>query len=82
MDIDMLSLSGHKFHAPQGRGRAVYHARACASNASSTAARRSAASRAGTENVAGIVGMGKAIELATANIDGTSGAHDRACATS
>ena len=68
MGIDLLSLSGHKFHAPKGVGaryikNSVHIERLIRGGA------QERTQRAGTENLASIVGLGKAIELATADID-------------
>ena len=62
MDIDFLSLSGHKFHAPKGVGVLyVKHLNyLCPYNYGGGQER---GMRSGTENVASIVGMGKAAEL-------------------
>jgi cysteine desulfurase len=69
MNIDMLSLSGHKFHAPKGVG-ALYIKRGVVIPNLIEGGAQERGKRAGTENVASIVGMGKAIELATADIAG------------
>ncbi|MEG1801173.1 MAG: cysteine desulfurase NifS [Oscillospiraceae bacterium] len=66
-NIDMLSLSGHKFNAPKGIG-ALYIRRGVSPENLIHGGGQEKGRRAGTENVAGIVGLGKAIELATANI--------------
>ena len=68
MGIDMLSLSGHKFHAPQGIG-ALYLRKAVAIQKFMQGGDQERRQRAGTENLASIVGLGKAIALATADID-------------
>ncbi len=67
MNIDMLSLTGHKFHGPKGSG-ALYVRKGTALTSFITGGAQERMRRAGTENVPGIVGLGKAIELATANI--------------
>ena len=66
--IDMLSMSGHKFHAPKGIGaldvrQGVRIQRLMQGGA------QERGQRPGTENLAGIVGIGKAIELATADVE-------------
>ena len=61
--IDMLSLSGHKFHGPKGIG-ALYVRKSTKFRAFLRGGRQERARRAGTENVPGIVGLGKAAELA------------------
>lgn len=68
MNIDMLSLTGHKFHGPKGSG-ALYVRKGVKLGSFITGGAQERSKRAGTENVAGIVGLGKAIELATANIE-------------
>lgn len=67
MNIDMLSLTGHKFHGPKGCG-ALYVRQGVKLLSYITGGAQERMKRAGTENVPGIVGLGKAIELATANI--------------
>ena len=69
MDIDMLSMSGHKFHAPKGIG-ALYIRKGVRLQQFINGGAQERNKRAGTENLASIVGLGKAIELATADIDG------------
>ena len=68
MNIDMLSLTGHKFHGPKGAG-ALYVRKGVKLTSFITGGAQERMRRAGTENVPGIVGLGKAIELATANIE-------------
>ena len=67
-NIDMLSLSGHKFHAPKGIG-ALYIRKGVRLQQLMQGGAQERNQRPGTENLAGIVGLGKAIELATADID-------------
>jgi cysteine desulfurase len=62
---DLLSLSGHKIHAPQGIG-ALYVRKGTLLQPMLYGGRHERARRAGTENVAGIVGLGQAAELARA----------------
>lgn len=71
MNIDMLSMSGHKLGAPKGVGVLFVRKGITISNLIHGGGQEKG-KRAGTENTAGIVGMGKAIELATAEIDETS----------
>lgn len=71
MNIDMLSLSAHKFHGPKGVG-ALYVRKGIVVPALLTGGAQEHNKRAGTENVAGIVGLGKAIEMACGSIDETS----------
>ena len=67
--IDMLSLSGHKFHAPKGIG-ALYIRQGVRIQRLMEGGAQERAQRPGTENLAGIVGLGAAIEIATADIPG------------
>ena len=67
LPIDMLSLSGHKFHAPKGIG-ALYVKRGVRYHPYIIGGHQEHGRRAGTENLASIVGLGKAAELALANI--------------
>jgi len=60
---DALSISGHKIHAPQGVG-ALYVRKGTRLEPLFHGGRHERSRRAGTENVAGIVGLGKAAELA------------------
>ena len=69
MQIDMLSMSGHKFHAPKGIG-VLYIRKGVRLQQFMNGGAQERNRRAGTENLASIVGIGKAIELATADIDG------------
>lgn len=65
--IDMLSLSAHKFHGPKGIG-ALYVRKSTKFRAHLRGGRQERARRAGTENVPGIMGLGKAAELALARM--------------
>jgi len=69
MGIDMLSISGHKFHAPKGIG-VLYIRKGVKLQRLINGGAQEKTQRAGTENLASIVGIGKAIEIATADIDG------------
>ena len=60
MNIDMLSLSGHKFHAPKGIG-AMYLRKGVGIPNFMDGGGQEKNRRAGTENVASIVGLGKAV---------------------
>ena len=68
MNIDSLSLSGHKFYGPKGVG-VLYVKREIEFHSFINGGHQEKNKRAGTENVAGIVGIGKAIELAYQNLD-------------
>lgn len=61
--VDLLTLSGHKFHGPKGVG-ALYVSRGVEIESLVHGGRQEGRRRAGTENVLGIVGLGKAAELA------------------
>jgi cysteine desulfurase len=63
LGCDLLSLSGHKMYAPQGTG-ALYVKRGVRLRAMFFGGLHERGRRPGTENVAGIVGLGKAAELA------------------
>ena len=64
----MLSLSGHKFHGPKGVG-ALYIRKGTKFKPMVVGGHQEGGRRAGTENVPGIVGMGKACELAGTFLD-------------
>lgn len=68
LGIDLLSLSAHKFYGPKGVG-ALYVRKNVKFNKIQDGGHQERDKRAGTENVPGIVGLGKAIELAYENID-------------
>jgi cysteine desulfurase len=68
LNIDMLSLAAHKFYGPKGVG-ALYVKKGIKFDPVIHGGHQEKNKRAGTENVPGIVGLGKAIELATLNID-------------
>jgi cysteine desulfurase len=67
-NIDMLSLSGHKLHAPKGVG-ALYVKRGVRFRPFLTGGHQERNRRAGTENTPGIVALGKAAELALEHIE-------------
>ena len=66
-NIDMLSISGHKFHAPKGIGVLYVRKGILLPNLIHGGGQESG-KRAGTENVPGIIGIAKALEIATADI--------------
>jgi cysteine desulfurase len=65
---DMISVSAHKFHGPKGVG-ALYVRRGTRLIRFMTGGHQERGRRGGTENVPGIVGMGKAAELALASFE-------------
>ena len=68
LGVDMLSLSGHKFHAPKGVG-ALYVKKGILPNIFMDGGAQEKNRRAGTSNVPGIVGMGEAAQLAAENME-------------
>lgn len=68
MGIDMLSMSGHKIYGPKGIG-VLYVRSGIEFEKFMNGGHQEKNKRAGTENLAGIVGMGKACELAKINLD-------------
>lgn len=71
MNIDLLSLSAHKFHGPKGVG-AFYCRRGIPLASLIDGGAQERGKRAGTENVAGIVGLGAALRLANEEMPETS----------
>lgn len=67
-EIDMLSLSGHKLHGPKGIG-ALFVRKGVKFKPLIFGGPQERRRRAGTENVPGIVGLGKAAELAAARLE-------------
>jgi cysteine desulfurase len=66
--IDMLSISGHKLHAPKGIG-VLYIRRGTKFSPFLIGGHQEKGRRGGTENAAGIIGLGKACELAAKNME-------------
>ncbi|MDN7025564.1 cysteine desulfurase NifS [Methanoculleus sp. FWC-SCC1] len=69
MNVDLLSLSAHKFYGPKGIG-ALYIRNGTEIENLIHGGAQERKMRAGTENLPGIIGLGKAIELAAADIEG------------
>lgn len=67
MNIDMLSMSAHKFYGPKGIG-ILYIKRGIKIDNFVHGGHQERGRRAGTENTSGIVGLGKALELCNSNI--------------
>lgn len=67
-EIDYLSLSGHKFHAPKGVG-ALFVSRRARFHPSMLGGGQEGGRRSGTENVAGIVALGVAADLMMRQLD-------------
>ena len=74
LGVDMLSLSGHKFYGPKGVG-ILYLKRNVPFLPQASGGSQERNRRAGTENVAGIVGMAAALKIATGNM----AANNRSC---
>jgi cysteine desulfurase len=68
LPVDMLSISGHKLHAPKGIG-IFYLRRGTRLKTFMLGGHQENGRRGGTENVPYIVGLGKAVELASANME-------------
>ncbi len=68
MNIDLLSMSAHKFYGPKGVG-SLYVRKGVKLVSFMHGGAQERGRRASTENIPAIVGFGKAIELATANLD-------------
>ncbi len=66
--VDLLSLSGHKLHAPKGVG-VLYVRKGTKFSPFLIGGHQEKGRRGGTENVASIIGLGKACELASAHIE-------------
>lgn len=68
MNIDLLSLAGHKIYGPKGVG-VLYISKGIKIDNLIHGGSQERNRRAGTENIPGVVGLGKAIELATDNLE-------------
>ncbi len=68
MDVDLMTCSAHKFHGPKGCGF-LYKNKALKIRPIVTGGGQEGRMRAGTENVTGIAGMAKALEIANRNIE-------------
>ncbi|MDG2454232.1 MAG: cysteine desulfurase family protein [Bacteroidia bacterium] len=67
-DVDFLACSAHKFHGPKGVGF-LYKSKSLRIRPIMTGGGQEGSLRAGTENVTGIVGLAKALEVASRNIE-------------
>ncbi len=68
IDCDLLTITGHKMHGPQGAG-ALYVRKGTLLQPLFYGGRHERSRRAGTENLPGIVGLGKAAEIARAGFE-------------
>ncbi|NLY18044.1 MAG: cysteine desulfurase NifS [Clostridiaceae bacterium] len=68
LGVDLLSMSAHKFYGPKGVG-ALYIKKGTRINSIMLGGAQESRRRAGTENVAGVIGMAAALELAYKNLD-------------
>jgi cysteine desulfurase NifS len=72
LGVDLLSISGHKIHGPKGVG-ALYVRKGCEVEPLVHGGNQERRRRAGTENVAGIVGFGVAAQIARRRLPETAG---------
>ncbi len=72
LPVDLFNLSSHKFHGPKGIG-ALYLKRGLRLRPFMLGGGQERGRRGGTENVPGIVGLGKAAELASRNLEAMAG---------
>jgi cysteine desulfurase len=72
LGVDLLSISGHKLHGPKGVG-AIYIRRGTRISRFIHGGEQERGLRAGTENIAGIVGLGVAAEMAAAEMEAKVG---------
>ena len=68
LNIDAMSISGHKFYGPKGIG-ALYVRKTVRFNKIQTGGHQEKNKRAGTENVANIIGLTEALKIATNNLE-------------
>lgn len=68
-DVDFITCSAHKFHGPKGIGF-MYKNKSLKISPMVTGGGQESAMRAGTENVMGIIGLAKALEIANTGIEG------------
>ncbi|WP_300380849.1 cysteine desulfurase family protein, partial [Clostridium sp.] len=68
LGVDLLSISAHKFYGPKGIG-ALYIRKGIITDNLLDGGAQEKGKRSGTENISSIVGMGKAIEIATENLE-------------
>ena len=68
-DVDFITCSAHKFHGPKGVGF-MYKNKSLKISPMVTGGGQESAMRAGTENVMGIIGLAKALEIANTGIEG------------
>ena len=78
LDVDLLSIAGHKLYAPKGVG-ALYVKRGTPIVPFALGASHERGLRPGTENVASIVGLGAACEAVGRDLDATAGRMKRLC---